>query len=116
MSKRFFPYDSVGLERPAALKGDDAGAQPIVEDVPVLDHNGTPVQIAQALPDPFHVLAARAGLDRELAQRGAPPQDNEWPVPVLVHRAERQGEASPAEIERDRVVIEGDDGCVAPLP
>src|SRR4029077_13931256 len=105
MGERFFPHDAVGLERSAPLKGDHAGAQSIVEDIPILGRNGTAVQIAQALPDPFHVLAARAGLDRELTQRGSLPENDEGPVPISVYGAQRQGEASPAEIERDRVVV-----------
>src|SRR5215470_15369337 len=116
MSERLFPHDAVRLERPAPLKGDHASAQLIVEDIPILGSNGIPIQIAQTLPDPFHVLAPRARLDRELAQRGALPEDDEWPVPVSIHRAQRQREASSAEIECDRAVVEADDGCIASLP
>src|SRR5204862_8283197 len=93
--ERLLADDAVGLERSASLKGDDASAEPVVEDVVVLGCDRSPVQIAQTLPHPFHVLAARAWLDRERAKRRSLPEDDERAIPVSVHRDQRQGVASP---------------------
>src|SRR5262249_10573766 len=80
MRERLFPHDAVRLEGSTPLKGDHAGAQSIVEDIPILGRDRIPIQVAQTFPDPFHVLAPRARLDGELAERGPLPEDHEWPV------------------------------------
>src|SRR5881397_3063998 len=100
MGEGLLADDAVGLQRSAALERDHASAELVVEDIAVLHRDGHAVELAEPLPDPLHVLAACPGVDGERAERRPFPEEDERPVPVAVHLAERKGVAPATEVER----------------
>ncbi len=94
MGEGLLADDAVGLERSAALEGNHARAELGIEHIGVLVPNRGAVEVAEPLPHPLHVLAARAGCnDGPRAERRSLPEDDERPPPVAIDLAEREGVA-----------------------
>src|SRR5438445_13432944 len=103
MGEGLLADDAVGLQRSAALEGDHASSELVVEDIAVLRRDGLAVELAQPLPDPLHVLAACPGVAGERAERRPFPEEDERAVPVAVHPAAPKGVGRATEAVRARM-------------